>query len=148
MFPIKSIKCPYCGESLLNKEHKIDGYPSVEFIIRSKDSAGWLRLSSLYGSYNKESELKALEGEIVRFFCPHCDVNLRTSRDCEKCNASQERWKGNCLTTSGRACYELLLSSSANAASICGALNPWKGRPLTKIRGTPAFGKFSFFTMA
>jgi len=81
------VKCPHCGKSLMDEEHTIDGRPSVNVIIELKKKRGWLRLSSLYGSYNMESEFSIPEEEIVRFFCPHCDSNLRVPRDCEKCGA-------------------------------------------------------------
>ena len=81
------VKCPHCKKSLMDEEHKIDNNPSVSFIIESEKGRGWLRLSSLYGSYNKESEFPVSEGEIMRMFCPHCDSNLRVTRDCERCGA-------------------------------------------------------------
>ena len=81
------VKCPYCGKSLMDEEHKIDNHPGVSFVIESEKGRGWLRLSSLYGSYNKESELSVAEGEIMHLFCPYCDSNLRVTRDCERCGA-------------------------------------------------------------
>ncbi|PIP13787.1 MAG: hypothetical protein COT45_04095 [bacterium (Candidatus Stahlbacteria) CG08_land_8_20_14_0_20_40_26] len=82
-----NIKCPHCGKSLMDEEHTIDDHPSVNVIIEFKKKRGWLRLSSLYGSYNTESEFPIPKEEIVRFFCPYCNSNLRVSRDCERCGA-------------------------------------------------------------
>jgi hypothetical protein len=82
-----NVKCPYCEESLMDEEHEIDNYPSIKVTIEFKGRYGWLRLSSLYGSYNAESEFPIPHCEIVRFFCPKCNANLEGMRKCEECGA-------------------------------------------------------------
>ena len=82
-----NVKCPHCGKSLMDEEVKIDDHPSVKLNIQWSGKRARLCLSSLYGSYKVDSELPVPEGEVVKFFCPHCNVNLAGSRSCEKCNA-------------------------------------------------------------
>ena len=82
-----NVKCPHCGESLMDEERKIDDHPSVKLNIQRGEERGTLRLSSLYGSYNIDSDLSLPQGEVVKFFCPHCESELTGSRNCEKCNA-------------------------------------------------------------
>jgi methionyl-tRNA synthetase len=66
---------------------KIDEHPSVKLNIQWGGEKGRLRLSSLYGSYNIDSELPVLVGDVAKFFCPHCNANLAGSRNCEECSA-------------------------------------------------------------
>lgn len=82
-----NVKCPHCEQSLMNEEYKIDNYPSVKVMIEFKGRRGWLCLSSLYGSYNIDSEFAIPDEEIVQFFCPNCHSNLAGTRKCEKCDA-------------------------------------------------------------
>ena len=71
----------------MDEEIKIDDHPSVKLNIQRGEERGTLRLSSLYGSYHIDSELSVPQGEVVKFFCPHCKAELSGSRNCEKCNA-------------------------------------------------------------
>jgi methionyl-tRNA synthetase len=48
---------------------------------------GWLRLSSLYGSYNVESEYEVPAQAVTNFFCPHCHTELIGGWDCAECGA-------------------------------------------------------------
>lgn len=81
------VKCPHCGESLMDEETKIDDRPSVKLNIQWGGERGRLRLSSLYGSYKVDSQLSVPEGEVAKFFCPHCNAELVSSRSCEQCHA-------------------------------------------------------------
>jgi len=81
------VKCPHCGKSLMEEKTKIDEHPSVRVIIEHKKKKGELLLSSLYGSYNIQSQLDVPKGEVVDFFCPHCNTNLKTGRVCGDCQA-------------------------------------------------------------
>lgn len=82
-----NVKCPHCGKSLMDEDKKIDDRPSVKLNVQLGEKRGTLRLSSLYGSYNIDSELSVPQGEVVKFFCPHCNAELIGSRNCEECNA-------------------------------------------------------------
>ena len=82
-----NVKCPHCGQSLMDEEVKIDDHPSVRLNIQRGGERGRLRLSSLYGSYKVDSELPVAEGEVAKFFCPHCNAELTATRICEQCQA-------------------------------------------------------------
>ena len=56
-----NVKCPHCGESLMDEEIKIDDHPSVKVNIQWRGERGRLRLSSLYGSYTIECQLSTVE---------------------------------------------------------------------------------------
>ncbi|MBU4592421.1 MAG: hypothetical protein KKH41_07540 [Candidatus Thermoplasmatota archaeon] len=71
----------------MDPDFEIDDHPSVRIIVASNGEKGILRLSSLYGSHKKDSELDVQEGEIVRIFCPHCNVDMKSSRFCYECKA-------------------------------------------------------------
>ncbi len=82
-----NVKCPHCGKSLMDEGHKIDNRPGVKVLIEWKGKRGWAYLSSLYGSYTTEYEFPRPKGEIGKFFCPHCESELTSSRRCEECEA-------------------------------------------------------------
>jgi len=71
----------------MDAEHKIDGCPSIKVTIVFKNKCGWLRLSSLYGSMNIESEYPIPENTLTRFFCPNCGTELTSLRRCDVCKA-------------------------------------------------------------
>lgn len=81
------LKCPHCGVSLMDEAHPIDGVPSVAVSVETGGRKGWVRLSSIYGSYNLESEFDIGERDIVAFSCPQCDHTLKNAMNCEVCDA-------------------------------------------------------------
>ena len=81
-----NVKCPYCRQSLMDKEKTIDGLPSIKVFIQFHDKKGFLYLSSIYGSYSISSETHIPTDEIVLFFCPHCHSSLLTNNLCENCH--------------------------------------------------------------
>lgn len=86
IFAIK-LRCPHCNHSLLDPNFLIDNQPSVRLTISFERQHGWLRLSSLYGSYNLSSEYEIPINTIAHFFCPHCHAELTGSASCPACNA-------------------------------------------------------------
>lgn len=88
-----SAPCIYCGKSMMDEDFIIDEYPSVKVIIESEGERGELHLSSLYGSYNVESNIELQDGKIFRFYCPHCEQELTSTRLCDKCNAPMVAFK-------------------------------------------------------
>lgn len=86
IFPIE-ISCARCNHSLMDPEHLVDYHPSIRVMVSSGRQHGWLRLSSLYGSYNIESEYEIPENTVVNFFCPYCHTELRGSIDCFDCGS-------------------------------------------------------------
>jgi len=81
------LKCLHCGKNLKDNDCQIDNHPSMKVMIEYKGKQGALHLSSLYGSYNVDSEMDVPVGEVARFFCPHCRSDLKSSRTCYECNA-------------------------------------------------------------
>jgi len=86
IFPI-DVNCPCCNRSLMDETFVIDGYPSIKLRVFLDRETGWLRLSCLYGSYNVSTELGIPAGTVVRFHCPHCNVELPSTSDCSICGA-------------------------------------------------------------
>jgi NADH:ubiquinone oxidoreductase subunit E len=86
IFPL-TINCPRCNHSLMDQHHRIDGFPSVRVTASFGRFHGWLRLSSLYGSYTFDSEHEIPMETIVNFFCPHCHAELVSAWNCPECGA-------------------------------------------------------------
>lgn len=86
-FVALNLKCPFCGESFMDKEHLIDNEPSILLNIKSEENKGIINLSSIYGSYNFSSDIDLPAGEIVKFFCPNCKSLLNTEVECMTCGA-------------------------------------------------------------
>jgi NADH-quinone oxidoreductase subunit E len=86
VFPIQ-VSCPRCNHGLMDPDFEIDGNPSIRVTMSFGREHGWLRLSSLYGSYNVESEHDIPKDAVVNFFCPHCHAELRGAAACLECGA-------------------------------------------------------------
>jgi len=87
IFPVE-VSCPRCNHSLMDKEHYIDGYPSIRVTISFNLKHGWLRLSCLYGSFAVDYEHEVPGNAVVNFFCPHCHAELVGASPCFTCGAS------------------------------------------------------------
>ncbi len=86
IFPVE-VSCSRCSHSLMDPHHPIDGFPSVRITQSFGQQHGWLRLSSLYGSYNIESEYEIPLDTVLHLFCPHCHTELIGGADCPECGA-------------------------------------------------------------
>lgn len=86
VFPVK-VSCPMCNHSLMDHDHLIEDCPSIKMTISFGRKHGWLRLSSLYGSYVIESEYEIPVETVVNFFCPHCHAELAGASSCSTCGA-------------------------------------------------------------
>jgi ssDNA-binding Zn-finger/Zn-ribbon topoisomerase 1 len=82
-----AVKCPKCGQQLLDEKKLIDNVPSIKIFIRMGDKEGYIWLSSIYGSYNLESSFEIHKNEIATFKCPHCLEELTSSEHCQECGA-------------------------------------------------------------
>ncbi|MCB0805893.1 MAG: hypothetical protein KDC05_08850 [Bacteroidales bacterium] len=82
-------KCQHCGKSLMNQEMMLKGKPSIKLNLETSNNRGTIRLCSIYGCYEHESDIYLSEGEIARFYCPHCNKELRSNDECDSpdCNA-------------------------------------------------------------
>lgn len=86
IFPV-TVSCSHCNHSLMDKTLLVDDYPSIKVTASFGRKHGWLRLSSLYGSYHVESEFEVPEREVVHFFCPHCHTEMAGAVPCPDCEA-------------------------------------------------------------
>lgn len=86
VFPVE-VSCPHCNHSFMDGSYLIDGYPSVKVTISFEGKHGWIRLSSLYGSYSVESEHKVPKDAVANFFCPHCHAELIGGMCCPECSS-------------------------------------------------------------
>ena len=86
IFPV-IVSCARCNHSLMDSKYPIDGYPSIRVTISFEQKHGWLRLSSLYGSYNIESEFDIPKDTLLHFFCPHCHAEIVSASDCPECGS-------------------------------------------------------------
>jgi len=86
VFPLK-LRCPRCNHSLMDSKHPIDEHASVKVTVSFGRKHGWLRLSSMYGSYHIESEYDIHNGTVVNCFCPHCHGALTDTSMCPECGA-------------------------------------------------------------
>jgi NADH-quinone oxidoreductase subunit E len=86
LFQVK-VSCPRCNYSMLDHGYKIDGKPSIRVLVSAGEKHGWLRMSSLYGSYNSVSEHEIPEHSVIHFFCHRCHAELRSTQDCTRCGA-------------------------------------------------------------
>jgi NADH-quinone oxidoreductase subunit E len=76
-----------CNHSLMDPRHPIDDHPSIRVTVSFEQNHGWLALSSLYGSYNVDSEYKIPADTVVHMFCPHCHAELIGGAKCGECDA-------------------------------------------------------------
>jgi len=83
-----NVKCPLCGESLMDCENLVDNQPSIKLKIKIHDNIGIIRLSSIYGSYNYICDFEIEKDSVAKFFCTHCNKILNTDEKCSVCNAS------------------------------------------------------------
>lgn len=81
------VKCPHCGKSLMNSAKKLDAVPSIEVNLTYAGKHAPLYLSSFYGSYKVETELNMPVGKVAGFRCPHCKVDLKSTRKCDACSS-------------------------------------------------------------
>ena len=115
VFPVE-VFCARCNRSLMDPGHPIEGHPSVRVTISFGRKHGWLRLSSLYGSYTIESEDEVPADTIAHFFCPTCHAELAGATDCPVCTAPMVplivRGGGMVQICSRRGCTSHLLDVS------------------------------------
>lgn len=86
IFPLE-VSCARCNHSLMDESYRIDDRPSIRVTMSFKRKHGWIRLSSLYGSYASKSEYPIPENTVINLFCPHCHTELKTTSKCTECGA-------------------------------------------------------------
>lgn len=83
-FPL-GVSCPRCNHSLMDPTGEIDGHPSIRVTVSFGRRHGWLRISSVYGSYNIQSKHDLPLDSLLNFFCPHCHSELISTLSCPEC---------------------------------------------------------------
>ena len=119
VFPVE-VFCARCNRSLMDPDHPIEGHPSVRVTVSFGRKHGWLRLSSLYGSFTVESEDEIPEDTVLNIFCPTCHAELAGATDCPVCGAPMVplivRGGGMVQICSRRGCFSHLLDVSGSGA--------------------------------
>lgn len=81
------VKCPECGESLMDHDQLVDNESSIKLGIEISNVKGTINLSSIYGSYNYKSDIKMTQNEVTKFYCPHCAAQIVSDIICLTCKA-------------------------------------------------------------
>ncbi len=85
-----NVKCTHCNQSLMDYKKPINEKPSVKVNVKNADGdEGTLWLCSIYGCYDKVSDITLAEDTRVVLGCPHCDEILNTEIECKECNNGQ-----------------------------------------------------------
>jgi len=87
-----NVKCPSCGQSLMDYKKMVNNLPSVACNISTNGTQGKIWLCSTYGCYDHESNLDIINEQIVEFHCPHCDELLNTGIVCKICDANMVKF--------------------------------------------------------
>lgn len=82
------LKCPVCGESLMDDSHLVDNEASILLDVEMAGKKGEIRLSSVYGSYNYVTDIEMPKGEVAKFSCSHCKNQIISDAECLSCGAN------------------------------------------------------------
>jgi len=82
-----SLKCPHCKKSLMDNTKFLNGKPAIKVKLTYAGKNAPLFLSSVYGSYEVETDINVPKGKIAGFRCPHCGADLKSTRKCDVCSA-------------------------------------------------------------
>lgn len=80
-----SLKCRFCGDSLMDKHVNVDNEPSIKLDVKYKGTKGLIHLSSIYGSYNYSCTIDIPKDEIAEFSCPSCHKVVNSDVKCLSC---------------------------------------------------------------
>ncbi|HRQ30782.1 MAG TPA: hypothetical protein PLU49_11945 [Saprospiraceae bacterium] len=84
-----SVTCPHCNESFMTESRYINNEATIKVMISNpQGEKGFIWLSSIYGDYNFSTKIKFQEGEVIEFYCPHCEKSLSAKNEkCDLCEA-------------------------------------------------------------
>ena len=71
----------------MTSEHQLDDHPMIEVAVLTGSTHGWMRLSGIWGDSRVFSKHKIPGETLVDFFCPRCNSELRSARQCPDCDA-------------------------------------------------------------
>jgi hypothetical protein len=83
-----NVSCPACGESLMDRDRLVGGFPAIHTRAVVDGREMDLRLSSGLGDYTIECEADIPDGLEVTLLCPGCGASLTGTRTCELCSAA------------------------------------------------------------
>jgi len=102
--------CSLCRKILNDNETSIKRKPALKFLVENKGRKGFLWISSIYGDHEtiEPEELNVLPGDVVKFFCPHCEKPLPVVEKCY-CKGDQVKIElstgGNLQFCDRKGCY-------------------------------------------
>jgi hypothetical protein len=107
------LKCVYCGESLMDASHPVDGFSGIKIMAHTPEDSGIVWFSSIFGSPNADSEIVFQPKAVARFSCPHCATDLTTKQKCDLCRADMVSFRlaegGQVKICSRRGCKHVWL---------------------------------------
>lgn len=73
----------------MDNEQMLMEKPSIKLNIETMTNRGTIRLCSIYGCYKHHCDIELAKGDIARFYCPHCNKELKSNDFCSvpNCNA-------------------------------------------------------------
>jgi hypothetical protein len=71
----------------MDDSYPLKDRPSIKLNLEMGNNRGVIHLCSIYGCYDHESDIEITKGEIAKFFCPHCNKELKSSELCSICDA-------------------------------------------------------------
>jgi len=71
----------------MDKDTLVDNEPSIRLKVQTNKDKGFIRLSSVYGSFNYLCDFVPEKGTVTRFYCPACKGEITGKINCEACNA-------------------------------------------------------------
>ena len=82
------VKCPVCGQSLMDEQRLVDNCPSIKLKAGIGDKEGTIHLSSVYESFNYLCDIEIPKDEILKLHCLHCNSEIKSKQSCDICNSS------------------------------------------------------------
>jgi hypothetical protein len=81
------VKCPICGQSLMDNSRLVDNCPSIKLKITVGEHEGFIHMSSVYESFNYLCSIECTEGSELKLYCPQCSSQIKSSANCDICNS-------------------------------------------------------------
>lgn len=83
-----NVKCTHCNQSLMDYKKLINEKPSIKVNVECSGNEGTLWLCSIYGCYEKNSDITLEKGSRVKVSCTHCGELLNTDIKCKECDGN------------------------------------------------------------
>lgn len=89
-YGVIQIKKAECSKrhSLIDEQNKIDGLPTIKFLVKQDEKEVVFRLNSIYGKKEHESSSTINTQKAFTIECPTCAISLKSENEkCPECNA-------------------------------------------------------------